>query len=193
MEGEELRQGKARVRAILIDPLERRGMKRKRNVSQDDHARFLDGLSARLAYMAEDRLAALAEVVERMATGKLQDIWPSEVTIINNARRLQAPPVSQSRLVRTYLQSAAGDAAEAGGYLVELMAYLKRVGNVPGQYAMDTIRKEADDNARMIERVTIERKQGRASPQDLRLMQDYMAALQLCLDIRAAKVKGEAA
>lgn len=192
MEGEELRKGKERVRQLLIEPLEGQGMKRKRTVTVEDHARFLGSICARLAYMTEGNLQALAEVVARYADGPRKDVWPSELTIINNATRLQTPPASQSRLVRTYLQSAAGDAAERGGYLVELFAHLKRFGAPPNSYALETIRREADGNARQVEAVTHAREEGRASPSDLRWLQDYMAARGLCLDIRAAKVREDA-
>ena len=108
MEGQELREGKARVRAVLIDPLEAGGMQRRSGQKVEDHAAVLASLEARLAYMTEASLAALAEVVERHAGGSRQDRWPGEVPICNWARRIQEPPASESRLVRSYLQSGAG-------------------------------------------------------------------------------------
>ena len=148
MEGQELKDGKERVRTHLIAPLVRRGMVRKRGRSVEDHQKMLDSLEARLAYMAADRLAALAEVVERYAEGPKKNIWPAEVSITNWARRLQEPPASESRLVRSYLQSGAGDAAKSGGYVVELFLYLKKYGAPPNDYSMKEIRSQADDNRR---------------------------------------------
>lgn len=193
MEGEELRLGKERVQVHLVGPLEAKGMVRKRGCSVEEHERFVATICARLAYMTERNLMALADVVERYAGGKQRDVWPSEVSICNWACRLQVPPASQSRFVRTYLQSAAGDAAAAGGYLVELLAHLKKMGTPPNDYVLAQMRADADANRRRLDNIPRDHAQGRASPSDLAWMRDYMAARQLCLDIRAAKVKGAAA
>ena len=62
MEGQELKDGKARVRLHLIEPLVSGGMMRKRGQKVEEHERFLSSLEARLAYMAADRLQALAVI-----------------------------------------------------------------------------------------------------------------------------------
>lgn len=193
MEGQELRDGKERVRMNLIDPLVGRGMVRKRGQKVEAHDKFLASLEARLAYMAEDRLQALAEVVERHASGPQKNVWPAEVSIMNWAWRLQEVPASESRLVRSYLQSDAGDAARSGGYLVELFVYLRRYGAPPNDYAMKCIREESEDNQR--KRAVIERKreEGRASPRELSWVQGYMDTRQRCLDINKAKQERPAA
>ncbi len=133
MEGEALRAGKERVRENLILPLTKGGMIRKRGMPKAAEDEMLANLEARLAYMTADNLKALAEVLERYAGGKHKNVWPAEVSIYNWARAIQFPPASESRLVRSYLQSAAGSAAEVGGYLVELFWYLKKFGAPPEQ------------------------------------------------------------
>lgn len=131
MDAEKLREGKRRVDEHLIRPLEQMGMRRKRNLSEADHAAMLDRLRARLAYMDGSRLDALREVVQHWGGGKRRDLWPTEVSILAQAFRLQRPPASDSRLILSYLGSRAGARARDGGYLVELYAYLKRMGRVP--------------------------------------------------------------
>ncbi|MBC7154571.1 MAG: hypothetical protein H5U19_08170 [Rhodobacteraceae bacterium] len=187
MEGQELKDGKARVRTILTGPLARGGMVRKRGVSVEDHERFLSRLEARLSYMADDRLSALAEVIERLAGGPMKNIWPAEVSIMNWARDLQEVPASESRLVRSYLQSAAGDAAMSGEWLVELFLHLKRTGTPPNDYAMKCIRDEAMENMRTRLAIEHAREQGRASPRDLAWLDGYMDTRRRCLDIVNAK------
>ncbi|HCO91088.1 MAG TPA: hypothetical protein DIT40_08960 [Alphaproteobacteria bacterium] len=190
MEGEELRQGKARVRMHLTGHLAGRGMIRPRGRTVEDHDAMIASLEARLSYMRDDRLQALAEVVERHAGGKARNVWPAEVSICNWARRLQEPPASESRLVRSYLQSAPGAAAEAGGYLVELFLHLKDVCAPPGEYAWSTIRAEAQDNARKVEYIRREQSHGRASPSELSWLDHYMRLQERVADIRAAAGKG---
>ena len=193
MEGQELKDGKERVRVNLIDPLVSRGMVRKRGQKVEDHQKMLDSLEARLAYMAADRLSALAEVVERYAGGPQKNVWPAEVSIMNWARRLQEVPASESRLVRSYLQSGAGDAAKSGGYLVELFVYLKRIGAPPNNYALKGIREEAEDNRRKRGAIERDREEGMASPRDLDWLQGYMDTRRRCLDIIKAKQERAAA
>ncbi|PIE15164.1 MAG: hypothetical protein CSA68_07380 [Rhodobacterales bacterium] len=187
MEGQELKDGKERVRVNLIDPLVSRGMVRNRGQKVEGHQAMLDRLEARLAYMAADQLSALAEVVERYAGGAKKNVWPAEVSIINWARELQQPPASESRLVRSYLQSAAGDAALSGGYVVELFSFLKKYGAPPNGYSMKNIRSDADCNNRKRLRVERALEDGRADPQDVRWLQGYMALRQRCLGIIKAK------
>ncbi len=186
MEGEALKEGKARVRRVLIDPLIGRGMSRGR-MTLAEEAEFLSRLEARLAYMAEDKLAALAETVAAYAGGKAKDRWPAEVSICNWARALQVPPAGASRLVRSMLQSAAGETAEAGGYLAELMLYLKKFGAPPNDFGYAQIRQRADDNRSRVVRIRREQANGGASPADLEWMRGYLGARQFAQDIRAAK------
>lgn len=190
MEGQELRDGKARVRRCLIDPLMSKGMVRKRGHTIEDHEKLLASLEARLAYMVEEKLLALADVVETYARGPLKNTWPSEVSIMNWARLLQIPPASQSRLVRSYLQSEAGRAAKVGGYLVELFRYLKHWGAPPNTFSMEKIRAEAETNKGRRARIQREVDAGCASPSDLRWVQEYMDVRRLCLDIIKAKAEG---
>lgn len=189
MEGQELRDGKDRVRRNLIEPLVNRGMVRKRGQKVEDHQKMLASLEARLAYMATDRLAALAEVVERYAEGPKKNTWPAEVSITNWARRLQEPPASESRLVRSYLQSGAGDAALSGGYMVELFLFLKKFGAPPNDYAIREIRNQADDNQRKRSQVERDREDGRADARDLSWLQGYIDTLRRCQDINDSKQK----
>lgn len=193
MEGRELKEGKALVRINLIEPLVKGGMVRKRGQTVEDHQKMLTSLEARLAYMRADRLAALAEVVEHFAEGSKKNVWPAEVSIINWARRLQEPPASQSRLVRSYLQSGAGSAALAGGYVVELFIHLKKYGTPPNDFTMKGIREGADSNARRLRVIRDQIKDGRASPRDQDWLNGYMDTKSLCLDIIGAKQEGHAA
>ena len=99
MEGRERGDSKERVRVALIDPLVSRGLQRKPGRSVEDHQKMLDSLKERLAYMAADKLAALAKMVEHSAEGPKKNIWPAEVSITNWARGLQAPLTSKPQLV----------------------------------------------------------------------------------------------
>lgn len=184
MEGKELKAGKARVREFLIDPLERSGMRRKRSISVAEHEAFLAGLEAKLAYMSAEGLGALEEVVRRLAGGADRSQWPSEISITNNAARIEEPPAEVSRLVRTFLASKAGEAAAAGGYQVELFSYLRRNGIPPNSYAIKELQERARNNQRQIREIEARKAQGRASSVDLAWLEGYREILARCQSIR---------
>lgn len=193
MEGEALRDGKDRVRQNLITPLVKAGMVRKRGVTQASEDEMLANLEARLAYMTEANLKALAEVVTTYASGKHHNNWPAEVSIYNWARRIQLPPASESRLVRSYLQSAAGRAALNGGYLVELFMHLKKWGAPPNDFSMSEIKRKASENQGARDRIKREQASGRASQRDLDWVASYFQALERCEGVIAAKSEDAAA
>lgn len=192
MEGEELREGKERVRRVLIDPLVVKGMQRRPGQTVADHGVFLENLEARLAYMSAENLAALSDVVELHAGGRAKNRWPTEVSICNWARRWQKPPASQSRLVRTYLQSAAGRAALAGDYVVELFDHLKRHGNAPtAKYETDMIKARADENRRARAVYERRRDRGLADRRELAELEAHAHKLAICKEIIQQKERAE--
>lgn len=195
MEGEALRKGKERVQTHLIRPMERAGMRRKAGVTVADHQEFLDRLAARLAYMDADKLDALAEIVEGLAGGKNRDIWPREITILNIAKRFQMPPPSESRLVRTYLQSAPGRGALERGCLVELFWWLRRHGQIgpPNEYGWSQIEQQADDNRGRRAGLARDAQRGTLSPSDAEWLKRYWATHERCVAIVNDTSKEEAA
>jgi hypothetical protein len=174
MEGEALKLGKERVRHCLIDPLAARGMVRASGLTVAQHDAQMDGLAARLAYMTEENLIALSEVVEGNGAGKHRNRWPSEMMILQWAKRLQPPPPSDSHLVTTYLRSNAGRRARAEGWLVELYQYLKKFGRPPNDYAIRELKIEADTAMRRRARVEEAARFGGLDPEDGRWLEWWM-------------------
>ena len=188
MEGEALRAGKEKVKAIVINPLVARGMARRSSQKVAEFEAMQESLAARLAYMDEGNLIVLAEMIERLAEGKSHNLWPAEVTICNWARKLQPPPPSESRLVRSYLQSGAGHRAYDEGYLVELFEYLKRMGIPPtSEYALTTIRDKAMANARQRLIIAERMANGSAEPLEQGWLRAYNEQLARCKDIMNSK------
>lgn len=194
MDGQALKEGKARVQQLLIEPLTARGMIRPRGVTVEAHDAMLANLRARLAYLTDDMVSALAEVVEGHAEGKHRNVWPSEISICNWARRLQPPPPSDSRLITSYLRSVAGHRALSEGYLVELYHYLKKHGQPPtGDYALSRIREEADEHRRDRIRIKSQVERCMASPRDEAWLRWYWDTRTRCLSIMNATDETEEA
>ena len=132
-EHETQRVRRERVRRLLIDPLVARGLRKRKGVSAEDHALFLERVERRLAYLPEHHLATLVEVLERNADGANRTCWPGEASIVAWAAGLMPPPDANSRLVRSFLASAAGLRAweEDPAVAVALWVYLRQFGRPP--------------------------------------------------------------
>ena len=175
MEGIELREGRERVELLLIAPLIARGMTRPANMRASALDEMLERLRGVLAYMAADKLEALAEIVARRAGGKARDRWPAEVSVCNWAADLQSPPASESRLVRSYMASAAGRRAYVEGYEPELFLHLKRAGLPPKEHAVAHLRDAAGKRQLRVDAIRADMAAGRASPADRQWLGGFLA------------------
>lgn len=139
-----------RVQAALIDPLTEIGLRRAQGVTVEQHAAFIARLAMRLAYLDEEPLGVLREVVVRNAQGPRRDVWPSEASILSWAHALQPPPAGDSRLVVSYMRSAAGRRAweEAPELALALQRHLRQAGRPPLEHDWRLLREQARDWSR---------------------------------------------
>lgn len=174
MESDALKAGKERVRKHLIEPLTTMGMRRASGHTVADHDAAMEGICARLAYMAERNLASLAEVVMAHGGGKARDRWPSGMWICDEARKIQEPPPSDSQLVTGCLGSRIGKQARAEGWSVELYLWIKKFGRWPsGDFVFSSIKDDAEKNRRNRHRVEADMRGGVVSPTDARWLDWY--------------------
>jgi hypothetical protein len=196
--------GKAKVRALLIAPLEAAGLQRPKGKGHDvaTHDAMLDRLQDRLAYLDPALLAVLVDVVIGLADGPARNIWPAFATILNNAHRLQRPPDTDLPIVTSWLVSVEGPRAEAGGYLVELHSFLRKHGRPPSAFDMAEIRERAAENVRRRVRVAewIDAGLTAGRAEDVDWLRAYDERLAYCRDLvrqgvakRAAMQRGEMA
>lgn len=159
------RDRRERVRSVLIDPLIEKGMRKPKSRTGEDQEAFLDRLTRRLAYLGEGHLKTLAEAVERNAEGSARNVWPAEVSIVNWAATLEAPPDRDSRLVRSYLGSAAGLRAwnEGPTVALALRKFLRRSGRPPQPLEWHSIQRQGAEWAAEIARIEEFRRAGAMS------------------------------
>lgn len=147
--------GRAVVREVLVNRLRDAGLRRAKGASEADHARTMDHLCDYLSYMSRDNLVTLAETVLIHATqpGAQAGVWPSEVLVRQWALALQAKPFSQHPIVASWLRSVEGPIAEAGGYLVELLRWLRRHRRALTPADLAQVKREAADMQASLSRV----------------------------------------
>jgi len=200
-EAHETASGAGAVQTVLIDPLIADGLKRHPRVTAEAHEVFLKKLKETLRYMTPENLAYLRAQVSAIAEGKHRNIWPGLASIRNFAWQLQKPPIDEDEVVKTWLHSRAGPDIRAQGYLVEMVAYLRKFRRRPasGGYADKQLREEAAENARRI--VLIEERIARGgAPDSDRAWLDwyraeaerYGAIVDAGIAHRAARVEGAA-
>lgn len=141
------RERRDRVR-LMLDELGDRGLRPRRGQTGAALAEDLAQLVKALDHLTPENLLTLRDLILDAAGGAKRDEWPSFVVIRNLALAMQPRPVEEHRIVRSWLASVEGPKAEAGGYLVPLYRFLRRVGRPPLPLDMRQIREQAQDGAR---------------------------------------------
>jgi hypothetical protein len=162
--GQNMVTGKARVRLVLIEPLEQGGMKRARGVTAQGHDAFLDKVASELRHMSEDALKGLREYLITVAGEKC--VWPRLNFVLAKAWALEPKPPRNSDYAKSIVRSAMGRAAKAGGYLPELFSEARRLGPPSTKLQVAKLEQLAEDN-RHLERVIEQRRaRGIERPED---------------------------
>jgi hypothetical protein len=137
--------GRARVRALLIDPLEDGGMVRPARVTVDAHKAFLAKVADEIGYLSDLGLTALADFLIRMAGEK--QVWPALNVIKNQAWSLEPRPAHLSAVVTSVLMSRLGEEALRDGWHAELLLDMRKMRPVPkGDFVKGQLLQRAKDN-----------------------------------------------
>lgn len=124
-------RGRRAVRARLIEPLIAEGMKRRQGETVEAEAAFIDRLVGRLAYMHAESLDRLVPIVREIAGGASKNRWPDEISIVNFAHALEAPPDRSDEILWSWLHSVAGERARRENVLMATRAFIKRFRKPP--------------------------------------------------------------
>ncbi|MBE3637478.1 hypothetical protein [Mangrovicoccus algicola] len=151
MERQEQEAGERRVRAILVEPLIRRGLKRP---SDSKVAVFEEGLREmcqKLAYMSELNLAGLAEEISARPGGRNQDQFWQINRILNRAAEIEPPSDSASPLLRAVFSNELGRSALRDGWAPELRKIVRDERRWPMEFAVMKAREAGAQNQRRME------------------------------------------
>lgn len=131
------------VREILIDPLVANGLRRKKSTRVRELEDMFDALSDGLSYMTRGKLAVLANIVSRAATGDDCCIWPAQQFIERQAALLQPKPSKHDLKITSYMRSKAGVWAYENDFALELHRWLREHSGVPDEGDIVRIKQEA--------------------------------------------------
>lgn len=193
-------EGKAAVRRLFVQRVEDAGLLPAKGVTPAAHGAMMARLVDYLSYMSPDNLMTLAELVMGNAEGAKGTLCPSELVIKGFAKSLQPRPLAEHRIVTSWLACIEGPKAEMGGYLVELMRWLRRHGRKPLGYDVRQMQQLAAENQRAMFLIAGRIERGVATPEDHSFAQAYGDDLTRATEIvaagRAARLaaeKGQAA
>ena len=131
-EGEQLDEGRrARVRRLLIEPVEAWGMRFKKGADPDATARYLANLCDQVAYLPDEALRALASWLKRHGEGSARCFWPPLVSVVSVAEAYQPRPLEEVPGVASWFTSRAGAAARDEGRLVAEFLFLEKYKRPP--------------------------------------------------------------
>lgn len=183
MDSEDLKTGRAAVRAYLIEPLNLLGLMRPKGTTIEAHKAQLSALQDRLAYLGRDNLIILKQAIEANPVGPNMDHWPAGVVILKWASEIQAPPNEEPPIVLSWLRSVEGPKAVDGGFVVELRGWLRRNKRPPGAYVCSQLQERAQTNRTRVQRIDYDMDRCEASEEDMAWRAGYQKAMAECLAI----------
>lgn len=183
-------EGKARVDRLLLEPFA--GLKRRRGMTGEAHEAMLVGLRRDLAYLDDDQLHGLRELVTHYAVTS-KGVWPAESYIRTSAHALKKPEPRQARYPASLLTSEMGDRAVSEGWAIELYNVAKKYGPPsPSAYWQKTIKDDAERNAWRVKLIREHEAAGRATQAELAWLVERDSDLAEIAGLRAEKGKGMA-
>jgi len=178
--GAESKRG--RVRRFFVDPMLALGFRKAGGVTAEKHAAALAGLCDNLAYMPDDRLGALLEMVRTKGAGPNRDIWPSAAVVLNFAELIVPRPLEELPSLLRWFRSVEGPRALHDQTLVETFVYFRRYKRPPVMAQLQ-ITQEAADNRRKLELLADREARGVASADDVQWLAWYRGRLAYCTAI----------
>jgi hypothetical protein len=145
---EEQRAGEARVRGLVVEPLQVLGLGKPSTMSKELFAKMLDEMCAMLAYMTLDSLEQLKDAVAARPAGPNKDRFPILNKILPMAFEIQEPEDTGSPLVRNVFAHEIGRAALRDGYAPELLKAVKADRKFPSMWRIKNVRETAEENVR---------------------------------------------
>lgn len=162
--------GRARVRALVVAPIEALGVRRPQGVKVDAWRDELTKICDDLVHLSDDDLGRVHVAVENLTMTRRPPVrWPRRCDILALCNRLVAAgfiahrPESDRDLHVSWMISRAGARARAAGYAPELFLHLRRMKIVPGPFLERELKVAADANRDKLRRLQARVADGRAT------------------------------
>ncbi|WP_147112135.1 hypothetical protein [Tateyamaria sp. syn59] len=143
---------RARVRRLLLDPLAQDGFRKPAKISDDDFKKALGRLADALAYMSDQSLEVMYDMMRSKGQGKGRDVWPPRATFYAIAEMVEPCPLEKVPSLRGWFRSNAGPVAVETDTLIEVLAYIQTHKKPPmSEGARRQIHHDARERRRFVE------------------------------------------
>lgn len=170
---------RARVRRILIEPLEALGFRRNAKIPADVFKTKMANMIDQLVYLSDDSLSALFEMVKSKGQGAGRNLWPEPSMFLSFAELVQPRPIEELPGLLRWFRSVAGQKALSAGTLVETWQYFHRHKRPP-QLAGGQLQSDANRNHSRCQRTRERMVRGTANADDVDFLKRYEARLAYC-------------
>jgi len=153
---------RARVRRILIEPMQASGMRaqRRKGEKPDDIAererRFLEQLCDDLGYCTDRTLAGVLEWAQVSGDGPARCYWPARVGFLATAQRYQPLPLEELPVLASWFGSVEGPRARAEGRVIGEFLFIQKHRRPPLDHERHAVlarcRELADEQMRLRDR-----------------------------------------
>ncbi len=176
-----LKEAKKRVRAHLVDPLLRLGLRRPTGMTVKQFDEMTDELCGRLSYMTDLNLKALADQAAVRPGGKDGSRFPIAAKILAWGADIQRPDEGASPLMLAAFSGEIGREAMAEDWAPELLSHLRKYRIWPKGPYLTAIKERAEAARHRIAKAKELEERGHAIPEpDRKLMEMRAAAAQKC-------------
>lgn len=153
-----------RVRRLLLDPL---GFRFPKGTDPEEAKKVLNRIADDLAYMADERLRALRDMMASKGQGTARNFWPDHASFIGFAELVEPRPVAELPALLSWFGSVEGPAAMKAGILVETWQFIERRKKPPvTAQERALVAEQSAVNARRLTIIEERRRDGRAIDAD---------------------------
>lgn len=117
-EAEQIESKRGRVRRLLIEPLERDGMRFPHRSDPEANKKHLNRIADNMAYLSDHGLGVLRQSLRTKGEGTGRCFWPSYITIDGLAEHIEHRPLDQIPGLISWFVSKAGTEAIKADRLV---------------------------------------------------------------------------
>ena len=173
MEDQDDKPGRELMRVHFAERLAQAGLQRPRGMTEDAFNQMMRRLVRGLSYLSLPSIETLADQVMDAAAGQKRNQWPSELMIRQMAQALEQRPLEYRPIVASWLGSVEGPRAIAGGYLVEMLRWLRAHSRPILPYDLRSIHEQANENRRRRQIITERRRAGDDREEDRAWLLEY--------------------
>jgi hypothetical protein len=170
-DGSVTQSNRDRIRVKLFDRL---GFRFPRGTDPEVAKSTLNRIADELAYLSDDSLAAVCDILRTKGEGSSRNFWPDRATFLGFAEIVQRRPLRDLPGLASWFGSIEGPKAEKEGTLVETMQFIISRKMPPvSDTARQAVVSRAAENKRRLQIISERRERGVAVDADDLAFEDW--------------------